>query len=140
MASTPGVCNNYRRDALRGRFLDTHTYKAALYTSAAVMSPSETSAYTPADEVAGVGYVAGGQALTGFIVQLFADVACLDFDDVVWDPSSITARYMLIYDDDLVGKDAVCIIDFGADYTSVNGPFRANLPAPGALTSLIQWA
>lgn len=139
MPSVAGICDNYRRDVLRGKFLDTDTYKMAVYDAAAAMDPSSTVAYTPANEVAGAGYVAGGVALTGFIAQLFGAIATLDWDNPIIDPCSITGRYILIYDDSLPGKDAVLIGDLGADITSVNGPWTPGFPAPGAATSLIQW-
>lgn len=139
MASQAGICDTYRRDALRGKHLDTDSYKMAVYDSAASMDPSSTSAYTPANEVVGAGYVAGGVVLTGFIAQLFGAIATLDWDNPVIDPCSISGRYILIYNDTLPGKDAVLIGDLGQDITSVNGPWTPGFPAPGGATSLIQW-
>lgn len=139
MPSTAGIVDTYRRDLFRGKHKDTDTYKMAVYTSAASLDPSSTIAYDPTNEVVGAGYVAGGVVLTGFIAQLFGAIATLDWDNPVLDPVSITGRYILIYNDTLVGKDAVFIGDCGQDITSVNGPWSPGFPAPGGSTSLMQW-
>lgn len=139
MAITTGLTNSFRRDALQGIHLASHVYKFALYTNVATLGPA-TTGYSATNEVVGTGYSAGGIILTGYLVQIFSNIVCWDWDDPVWNPATITARGGLIYNDSLAGKDSVFVRDFGADYTSTNGPFTANFPVPGAATSLIQWA
>jgi hypothetical protein len=140
VAITSAVVNSFRRDALQGIHLASHVYKMALYLAASASLSTTTTAYTTTGEITGSGYSAGGIVLTGYLVQVLTNVACLDWTDPVWDPSTITADGFLIYNNTLAGKDAVMTYNFGAPYTSTNGPFTANLPTPGAATSLIQWA
>lgn len=44
MAITAGICNSYKQEILSGTHTSAHTYKIALYTSAASLSPSSTTA------------------------------------------------------------------------------------------------
>lgn len=139
MAITSAVTDSYRLDQLDGKHLPGHTYMAALYDSGATLDTG-TAAYTASHEVVGAGYVAGGTALAGRTVQLFGHVAVLDFTDPTWPASTITARGLLIYNSTLAGKNSVAVYNFGADFTSTSGLFTADLPTPGAATSLVQWA
>lgn len=141
MAGALQWCHSYRRDVLKGFHHDTDTYKMAVYSAAAAID-ADTTAYDPTDEVSGAGYAAGGVALTGFDVQIRGagpKVVTLDFDNPTMDPVSITGAKILIYNDTLPGKDAVAYGDLGGDITSVNGPWTPGFPAPGALTSMLQW-
>lgn len=139
MAGQLSFCHTYRRDVLKGIHKDSDTYKMAVFDSAAALSAATTH-YDPANEVAGAGYPAGGVVLTGFVATIRGgNIATLDFDNPSIDPSSIAGRYILIYNDSLVGKDAVAVGDLGADITSVNGPWSPGFPAPGAGTSMLQW-
>jgi hypothetical protein len=142
MPISSSITNSFRLEALQGIHLAAHTYNLALFLAAAALDTATTTYTGAASEVpAGGGYATGGIALTGAVYQLFGNVACLDFTDPVWNPSTIaTARGFLIYNATLAGKNSVMTYNFGADYTSTNGPFTADLPAPGAATSLIQWA
>src|SRR5687768_726592 len=65
-----------------------HVYKFALYTARANLGPS-TKGYTPAGEVQGSGYTAGGAELRGRIAELRDGVACVDFEPPAWDLSTI---------------------------------------------------
>lgn len=132
------ITDCYRRDVLRGKHLDTDTYKMAVYDADARLD-AKTLAYTTDHEVKGEGYPAGGVKLTGFIAQLFGGIATLDWDNPVIDPATITGRQIMIYNDSLPGKDAVYIGDLKRDISSTNGPWTPGFPPPGATTSLIQW-
>lgn len=90
--------------------LDTHTFKGILCTSS----------YTPNgahDELADItnqlstanGYTAGGQTLTSVTWNRSSGVATFDSADLVWTASggSLTARYLIIYDDTASGKPLV---------------------------------
>jgi hypothetical protein len=137
-----GLTDNYRRDVLRGKFRDTDRYRMAIYTEQADLHPSHTMQYTPRGEVEGEGYPRGGPVLTGFMADLYGPIATLDFDNPTLDPSTISGRAILIYNDSLPGKDAVYIGDLGREITSVDGPWTPGFPPPekrGATTSLIQW-
>lgn len=128
---TSAFCNSAKLEMLQGIHLASHTYKVALYTSAASLDKT-TTAYSVTNEVVGAGYSAGGVALAGYAAALAGDIAYIDWTDPSWAAATITARGLLIYNDTLVGKNAVAVIDFGADYTSTNGTFLVTLPAAGA--------
>lgn len=125
-------CNNGKKV-----FLETQTYKIALYKSVATLNKN-TSAYTTSNEVSGQGYIAGGKELMGKIVTLDGDVACLDFDDPIWKNSTISAGGALIYISSLPGNPAVASFTFGEMINSTNGDFKATLPIPNAETALIR--
>jgi hypothetical protein len=140
MAITQAMCDVYKRDVHDGVHLPGHTYKMALYTSAATLGAA-TTAYSATNEVAnGGGYTTGGITLTGRAVSLVSGVGILDWTDPVWAAATITARGALIYNDTVVGKPAIGVLDFGADITSTNGNFTVDLPAAGAATSLVRFA
>lgn len=98
--------------------LDTHVFKLALITTlptVADVSPSLGS-YT---EVSGTNYTAGGNTLT---MTWTEDGNFVDWKhtggDIIWTqsgtgPDNIMAG--LIYNDTLVGKDAVAFIDLSGD-------------------------
>lgn len=112
-------------------------YKIALFTSAASLNKA-TTVYSATDESSGTGYTPGGQTLAGLTVALDGDVAVLDWTtDPAWPNSSITARGALIYNSTR-GNKAVAVLDFGADRTSVNGPFTVQLPAANQTTGLVR--
>ena len=67
-------------------------------------------------------------------------VASVDFGNVTWSASSLTARGAMIYNFSQSGNNAVCILDFGSDKTSSAGDFTINFPAPAASTALIRIA
>jgi hypothetical protein len=130
------AANSYKGDLLDGVHQPSDVYMLALYTAAAGLS-KETAAYDPTNEVVGLGYIAGGQALTGRTAGLDGDTAVLDFADPVWPNATITARGALIYNATRASK-AVVVLDFGEDVTSTNGTFTVALPAPTAADALVR--
>ena len=140
----PGLTDTCRAELLFGGIhLPQHEYYLALYADLPeeiVLGP-DTIAYTPENEVVGLGYEAGGKLLEGRKVEIRNGVACLDFIPPVWPVATILrARGCLIYNRSLEGLNSFLVHDFGDEYSSVNGPFIARLPQPGPDTSLIQWA
>jgi hypothetical protein len=117
--------------------LATGTLRMALYTADADLGAG-TLTYTTANEVVGTGYTAGGNVITGVTVQQSGTTACLDFDNVVWNPASFTARGALIYNTSL-GNLAVAVLDFGADKTTTT-TFTVQTPANTADAALIRFA
>lgn len=139
MAISAGVCNSWKREIMSGTHSSAHTYKMALLTSASTASASTTAYTGVTGEVAsGGGYTTGGTALSGFSVSGTGATARLDFNAPSWSSSTITARGAIIYNDTLAGKNAVAVLDFGADITSTNGTFTVNMPAVGDGTSLVR--
>ena len=108
---TQAICNSFKQGLLEGKFnfssTTTQVFKIALYTSAADLSAATTS-YTTTNEVVGSGYTAGGQTLTISVnPTLSGNVAYMNFANITWAVTSITARGALIYKADGVTNPAV---------------------------------
>lgn len=139
MAITQCICNSYKLEILQGVHLPSHTYKIALFTDSATLNKNTASYTGLSDEVVGTGYTAGGQELLDFTTALINDTAIMDFTtDPSWASATIRARGALIYNDSLVGKNAVAVLDFGIDYISTNGTFTITLPAPDEMTAIVR--
>lgn len=137
MAITQCMVSSFKQQILLGEHdLDTDVLKVALYTSAATLGAS-TTAYTTSNEVVGAGYVAGGNTLTGATVTLDGTTAVVDFNDVSWAASTITARGALIYNSSKSNK-AIAVLDFGSDKVSSVGTFTISFPAATAGSAVIQ--
>jgi hypothetical protein len=58
-----------------------------------------------------------------------------DAADTSWTTSTITnARCALIYADALAGNNAICLVNFGADYSTSAGTFTIQWAATGIFT------
>jgi hypothetical protein len=129
------ACNVFKTGLLNGAFDFTDdTFYIALYTGNATLSAS-TTAYTSEGEAAGGNYVAGGLPLTVTQTPTMvgsSTTSYISFGNVSW-TGAITARGALIYKAGANG--AVCVLDFGADKTSVTA-FTVQFPA-GTGTSAI---
>ena len=137
-----GQCNIFKGNLLDGveNFTSTspYTYKIALYTSLANLTPS-TLEYTTSGEITGTGYTAGGEQLypTTPVVDQGLNTAFLTFANVTWDPAGFTARAALIYNSDT--NAAVAVLDFGSDKTNTQaGTFTVVFPTPTATTAIIR--
>ena len=90
---------------------DTHIYKSSI-----------------TGEVTGTGYTAGGATLANKTMTYdgATNTIKLDANDVVWETSTITARYAVIYD--ATGTDSTSVllgyVDFGEDKISSAGDFK----------------
>jgi len=139
MISGSTICSSFKKELLEGihNFL-THQFYLALYVSTANIS-ADSTVYSTADEVAGIGYVAGGMLLVNpqVLMDPNARVGFATFDDPVWQNSVIVARGALVYNQTSQQR-AVAVIDFGVDYTSNHGPFHVQFPPPGATSALIR--
>lgn len=117
--------------------LKTDTIKIALLSSS----------YTPdfdahdffndiTNEVTGTGYTAGGVALTVTTSQDNTDnEGVADATDPSWNPSTITARYAVIYKDTGTASTSplIGLINFGTDVSATAGEFKITLAAEGFL-------
>ena len=109
-----------------------NTFYIALFTSNATINAATTQYSTAlVGEVTGGGYTQGGQQLT--ITQTPTSgatggtVAYWSFQNVVWSPSSFTARGALIYNASQ-SNASVAILDFGSDKVC-NSSFTIQFPA-----------
>ena len=139
MAIVQSMTSSFKEQLLLGvHNFSTDTFKMALYVSTATLGPS-TTAYTASGETSGNGYTAGGQILTGVVVNLTDTTAWVDFANAVWTTTtSLTARGALIYNASK-GNKSVAVLDFGADKTALN-TFTVQMPTPSASTALIRIA
>jgi|TARA_R100001530_G_scaffold121366_2_gene88792 hypothetical protein len=140
MAITQTICTSFKAALLGGEMdfsSDTsQTFKIALYTSSATLGAS-TTAYSTTNEASGTGYTAGGATLpVASGVTSSGTVAYVDFTDVTWSSSSITARGALIYKS-ASGNPAVAVIDFGGEVQSSSGDFTISWPAPSATNAIV---
>ena len=113
-----GLCNSYRAEILSGKHLESDTYKIALYTEEASLSPRDTK-YVSTGETSGPGYKRGGQELGGFKVEVGVNGASATFDPVRWGNSTISAVGAMIYN--ARSGSAVAVFNFGGTRSSTNG-------------------
>lgn len=113
-----------------------HTYKCALYTSAATINAS-TTAYSATNEVSGTGYSAGGATIVSSTPVLSGSTALFDFTDAQWTTASFTANGCLVYNTSSANR-AVFAIAFGADQTVTAGTFTIQWPVPDASNAIIR--
>jgi hypothetical protein len=114
--------------------LSTDTIKIALYTAEVDLN-ADTTVYSSTNEVAGTGYTAGGQAMTGVSISSSGYVAYVNWDNVSW-TAALTARCALIYNASK-GNKSVAVLDFGSDKTSTT-TFTITMPANTSTTALIR--
>ena len=147
MAITQAMCTSFKVALLNGEMdfsSDTsQSFKIALYTSSADLSAA-TTAYSTTNEVSetgeygATGYTAGGKTLTiAANPTSSGTTAFLDFSDVTWSSSSITARGALIYKS-ATGDPAIAVIDFGENKQSSSGNFVISFPIADANNAIIR--
>jgi hypothetical protein len=130
------LTTSFKQEILLGvHDLDTDTLKMALYLGTANLGAA-TTVYTTAGETSGVGYVAGGNTLTGVTVLTSGTTAYVDFANSSWNPAGFTARGALIYNASK-GNKAIAVLDFGADKTTTT-TFTVQMPANTATNALIR--
>lgn len=139
---TQAICNSFKQGLLEGKFdfssTTTQVFKIALYTSSANLS-ANTAAYTTSNEVVGSGYTAGGEVLTISVnPTLSNNVAFINFANVTWPVTSITARGALIYKADGVTNPAIATLLFGEDVTTSSGSFEVEFPLSTAQTAIVR--
>jgi len=115
--------------------LTTDTIKIALYTGDANLNET-TTAYSVSNEVTGTGYTAGGEVMTGVTISTSGFTAYVNFNNVLWNPASFTARAALIYNSSKANR-SIAVLDFGSDKT-VTTQFLITMPANTATAALIR--
>jgi hypothetical protein len=135
-----GLTNSFKQEMLQaGQNIVTDTLRMALYTAFSDVGPT-TAVYTTANEVAGTGYTAGGEIVTGATVSVDVQsgTVYVDFADVSWPGANFTARGALIYNVTRSNK-SVAVLDFGSDKTFSAVSNTVILPANTATTALIRF-
>ncbi len=115
--------------------LTTDTLKLALYTADANLDAS-TTVYTTANEIAGTGYSAGGNVVTGAAISSGGYTAWVTFNNVLWVPAAFTTRCALLYNVSKANR-AIAVLDFGSDKTCTN-TFTVAMPGNTATTALLR--
>lgn len=119
---------------------DLETHKLALFTNSITPNFSTDSAYAVApynaNEVSGTGYTSGGTVLTSTaFTESPTGTLMYDAADTSWTTSTITnARCGLGYADALAGNNALFLVNFGADFSTVAGTFLVQWAAGGVWT------
>lgn len=150
MAITQAMATSFKVEILKGihAFGTTNTragtgadtFRVALYTSSATLDAT-TTAYSVTNEVSGTNYIAGGEAITIVTAPTSTSTtAWMDFTDVTWGTSTITANGALIYNDTATGNPAVAVLAFGGDKTSTAGNFTIVWPAGDSTNAIIRIA
>jgi hypothetical protein len=136
---TAGLTNSFKEQLLLGEHdLSTDVLKIALYTADAELGPL-TPEYTSTDEVAGVGYTATGQILTGVTVSLSQSlgIAFVSFDNPTWPAATFTTRGALIYNSSKAGR-SIAVLNFGLNQAVLSQQFQVQLPTNDAESALIR--
>lgn len=136
MAIHAGLVAQAKADFIRGVHQPGDVYKVALYGPLATLNVF-TSAYTPAGEVSGPGYVKGGAALSGYRCELHGTTAALGWADVTWKNATLAACGALIYNATRGGR-ALVVVDFGREIASTNGPWVLTMPPLDAESALVR--
>lgn len=117
--------------------LDLDTHKIALFSNTITPNFSTDTAYAVApynaNEVTGTNWASGGVAVTGTTLTE-SPTGSLMWDATDVSVASVTvsnARGGLLYADALAGNNAICLVNFGADYTATNGTFAITWAAGG---------
>jgi len=131
------TCNTFKTGLLNGSFdFTSGTFYIALYTNSATLNENTTE-YTSVGEASGGNYAAPGQLLV--IDQTpttgpSGDTAFVSFANASW-TGAITARGALIYKSGPNG--AVCVLDFGADKTSIS-TFTVQFPTATNTSAILR--
>lgn len=133
------VFEEFRAEISNEHDLDADVYKMALLTAAVTPTAADATPrlgdYT--EVTVGGNYTpAGGTDITATYTEA-GGTATFDGADVTWtqDPGNPTnARWALIYNDTLAGKNAVCFIDLGTTIDMTAGDLTVSLNASGVFT------
>ena len=123
-----------------GLDLDLETHKVALFDNTITPAFGSDTAYGVApynaNEVSGTGWAAGGVVLLGTgISESPAGTFMWDATDVSEATTTLTdARACLIYDAVSAGDEAIVLVDFTADYSTVAGTFAITWDVLGIFT------
>ena len=145
MSITTAMTTSFKQELLQGLHdLDGHTLKIALIKS------SESGTYNAAstnysditgnsDEASGTGYSSGGATLSSVAITTSGTTAIVDFADVSFSNSTISASGAMIYNSS-AGNKAIAVISFGGTVASTAGTFTVSMPTADASDAIIRLA
>lgn len=122
--------------------LSLTTHKLALYNNTKTPNFDSDTAYSATNEVSGTGWAAGGVVLsaaaagsTSVSPTLTGSSGTMTYDhtnDVSVASTTLTnAHGVMLYADALAGDNAIVMVNFGADFSTVAGTFGIQWAAGG---------
>ena len=126
--------DSFLDDVMHGNItVSSDTFYMMLTTSS--YSPSKSADAKRSDvtnEVTGTGYVSGGQAVTVTLTAASGngDLELVNFADVSWSSSTITARYAVVYKHRGGAASAdnlVALLDLGGNVSTSGGTFTVHM-------------
>ena len=145
MSVTTAMCTSFKQELLQGLHdIDGHTIKLALIKSGesgtyGAASTNYSNVTGNSDEASGTNYSAGGTTLGSVAITTSGTTALVDFADVSYSNSTISASGAIIYNSSASNK-AIAIISFGGTVASTAGTFSITMPAADASNALIRIA
>lgn len=145
MSVTTAMTTSFKQELLQGLHdLDGHTLKLALIKS------SESGTYGAAstnysditgnsDEASGTGYSSGGATLGSVAITTSGTTAFVDFADVSFSNSTISASGAMIYNSSASNR-AIAVISFGGTVASTAGTFTVTMPTADSSNAIIRLA
>jgi len=136
-------CTSFKKQLLEGAHdfrVGQNVFKIALYAESANLD-ANTTAYTTAGEIVGLGYTAGGLTLTQSNPVEFGASGIVTFSNVSWTGATIAARGALIYNSTPVHtytNPACIVLDFGITRAAFNNTFEIRFPAATDQTAIIR--
>lgn len=141
MAITQSIISTFKVELFEGVHnfsAGGDTFKIALYTANANLNSSTTSYIGTTGEVPnGGGYVTGGNVLTGQVVGQSGTSIYVTFDNSVWLAATFSAAGALIYNDTVLTKPAVAVLNFGNTFIASNNTFTVQFPPATGTTAVI---
>ena len=145
MSVTTAMCTSFKQELLQGLHdIDGHTIKLALIKSGesgtyGAASTNYSNVTGNSDEASGTNYSAGGTTLGSVAITTSGTTALVDFADVSYSNSTISASGAIIYNSSASNK-AIAIISFGGTVASTAGTFSITMPAADVSNALIRIA
>ena len=145
MSITTAMTTSFKQELLQGLHdLDGHTLKIALIKSGEsgtynAASTNYSNITDASDEASGTGYSSGGATLGSVAITVSGTTALVDFADVSFSNSTISAAGAMIYNSS-AGNRAIAVISFGGTVASTAGTFTVAIPTADASDAIIRLA
>ena len=145
MSVTTAMTTSFKQELLQGLHdLDGHTLKLALIKSGesgtfGAASTNFSNITDTSDEASGTGYSSGGATLGSVSIALDGTTAIVDFADVSFSNSTISASGAMIYNSSASNR-AIAVISFGGTVASTAGTFTVTMPTADASNAIIRLA
>ena len=145
MSVTTAMTTSFKQELLQGLHdLDGHTLKLALIKSGesgtfGASSTNFSDITGSSDEASGTGYSSGGATLGSVAITTSGTTAFVDFADVSFSNSTISASGAMIYNSSASNR-AIAVISFGGTVASTAGTFTVTMPTADSSNAIIRLA